>query len=156
MCNCLLLKTDFCFTNETGSLMTMEVSRHMTTWYKGICRSLPCPSGPNIFYFNLQAFLVHLSSIQFSRSIVSNSLGPHGLQHTMLPCPWPTPGACSNSCSASQWCSPTISSSVIPFSSCSQSLPVSGSFPVNQLFASDGQSIRASASASVLPMNIQG
>ena len=95
------------------------------------------------------------SSVQFSRSVVSDSLHPHGLQHARLPCPSPTPRACSNSCPSSQWCPPTISSSVIPFSSCLHSFPASGSFPVSQFFASDGQSIGASASASVLPMNIQ-
>ena len=93
--------------------------------------------------------------VQFSRSVASNSLRPHGLQHTRLPCPLPTPGACSNSCPSSQWCHPTISSSVSPFSFCLQSFPALGSFPMNQFFASDGQSIRVSASASVLPMNIQ-
>ena len=82
-------------------------------------------------------------------------LRPDGLQHTWLPCPSPTPGACSDSCPSSWWCHPTISSSVVPFSSCLQSFPASGSFPVSQFFASDGQSIGASASASVLPMNIQ-
>ena len=80
---------------------------------------------------------------------------PHGLQHTRLPCPSPTPRACSHSCVSSQWCHPTISSSVIPFSSCPQSYPASGSFPMSQPFASSGQSIGVSASASVLPMNIQ-
>ena len=84
-----------------------------------------------------------------------DSLWPHDLQHTRLPCPSPSPGACSNSCQLSQWCHPTISSSVIPFSSCLQSFPASGSFPVSQLCASGDQSIGASASASVLPMNIQ-
>ena len=92
---------------------------------------------------------------QFSRSVVSNSLRPHGLQHARLPCLSPTPGACSNSCPSSQWCHPTISSSVIPFSFCLQSFPASGSFPMSQLFASGGQSIGASPSALVLPMNIQ-
>ena len=87
---------------------------------------------------------------------MSDSLRPHGLQHTRLICPSLSPGACSNSCPLSQWCHPTISSSVPPFSSCLQSFPASGSFPVNQLFTSGGQSIRASASASVLPMSIQG
>ena len=85
-------------------------------------------------------------------SVVSNSLWPQGLQHARLPCPSPSPGACSNSCPLSQWCHPIISSSVTPLSSCPQSFPASGSFP----FASGGQSIGASASASVLPMNIQG
>ena len=84
---------------------------------------------------------------------MSDSLWPHGLPHTRLPCPSATPGACSNSCPLSQWRHPTISSSVIPFSACLQSCPASGSFPVSQFFASGGQSI--GASASVLPMNVQ-
>ena len=94
-------------------------------------------------------------SIRFSCSVVSNSLWPHGLQHTRPLCPSPTPRVYSNSCPLSQWCHATISSSVIPFSSRLQSFPASGSFPMNQFFASGGQSIRVSASASVLPMNIQ-
>ena len=92
---------------------------------------------------------------QFSRSVMSNSLQPHRLQHTRLPCSSPTPRACSNSYPLSRWCHPTISSSVVPFSSCLQSFPASGSFPVGPLFVSGGQSIGVSASASVLPMNIQ-
>ena len=95
------------------------------------------------------------SSVQYSLSVVSDSLQPHGLQHARLPCLLPTPGACSNSCSSSQWCHPTISSSVVPFSSCLQSFPASRSFSMSQFFASGGQSIGASASASVLPMNVQ-
>ena len=83
------------------------------------------------------------------------TLRPHGLQHARLPCPSPTPRTCSNSCPLSRWCHPTISSSVIPFSSCLQSFPALGSFPRSQLFASGGPSIGVSASASVLPMNIQ-
>ena len=94
------------------------------------------------------------SSVQFSRSVMSDSLGPHGLQHARLPCPSQTPRACSNSCPLSQWCHPTISS-VIPFSSCLQSFPASGSFPMSQFFTSGGQSIGISGSASVLQMNIQ-
>ena len=86
---------------------------------------------------------------------MSDSLWPHGLQHARLACPSPTPGACSNSCPSSWWYHPTISSSVVPFSSCLQSFPASGSFPMSQFFASGGQSIGGSASASVLPMNIQ-
>ena len=86
---------------------------------------------------------------------MSDSLPPNGLQHARLPCPSPTPGACSNSCLSSRWCHQTVSSSVIPFSSCLQSFPASGCFPISQFFASGGQSIGASASASVLPMNIQ-
>ena len=89
----------------------------------------------------------------FSRSIVSDSLQPHEPQHARPPCPSPTPGAYPNSSLLSWWCHPTISSSVIPFSSCPQSFPASGSFPMSQFFASGGQSIGVSASTSVLPMN---
>ena len=92
-------------------------------------------------------------SVQFGCSVMSNSVWPHGLQYTRLPCPSPTPGACSNSCPLSQWCHPTISSSVVPFSSCLQSFPELGSFPVSQFFKSGSQSTRASAS--ILPKNIQ-
>ena len=87
---------------------------------------------------------------------MSDSLWPHVLQHARLPCPSPTPGAYSNSYSLSWWCHPTISSSVVPFSSCPHSFSASGSLPVSELFASGGQSIGVSASAWVLPMNIQG
>ena len=90
----------------------------------------------------------------FSHSIVSNSLRPHGMQHARLPCPSPSPGACSNSCPLSRWCHPTISSSVIPFS-CLQSFPASGSFQMSPFFTSGGQSTGVSALESVLPMNIQ-
>ena len=86
---------------------------------------------------------------------MSNSLLLHGLQHASLPCPSPTPRAYLNSCPLSQWCHSTISSSVVPFSFCLQSFPASGSFPMSQFFASGDQSIRVSASASVLPMHIQ-
>ena len=103
-----------------------------------------------------------MNSDQFSSSVISlhipalgHSLQPHGEQHTRLPCPLPTSRACANSCPSSWWCYPTISSSVIPFSSCLQSFPASGSFPMSQFFTSGGLSIRVSASASVLPMNIQ-
>ena len=89
-------------------------------------------------------------------SVVSDSLWPYGLQHARLPCPSPTPGACSNSCASSRWCHPAISSSIIPFSSCLQSFPTSESFPMNWLFESGGQSIGASASTTFLLMNIQG
>ena len=96
------------------------------------------------------------NSVQFSRSVMSNSLWPHGWQHIRLPCPLPSPGACSNSCPSSRWCHPAISSSVVLFSSCLQSFPASGSFPVSQFLASGGQSVRVSALASIHPMNIQG
>ena len=95
-----------------------------------------------------------MRSVQFSGS-VSDSLGPHESQHSRPPCPSPTPGVYSNSCPSSWWCHPAISSSVIPFSSCPQSLPASESFPMSQLFAWGSQSTGVSALASVLPMNIQ-
>ena len=91
----------------------------------------------------------------FNCSDVSNSLQSHGLQHARPPCPSPSPGTCSSSCPSSRWCHPTISSSVVPFSSCLQSFPASGSFPMSQFFTSGGQSTGILASASVLPKNIQ-
>ena len=91
-----------------------------------------------------------VSSVQFSPSFVSDSLRPHGLQHSRLPCSSPTPRAYWNSCPLSRWCHPTISSSVVPFSSCLQSFPAPGSFPMSHFFTSGGQSIGVSASASVL------
>ena len=99
--------------------------------------------------------VIYLSSVQFSHSVVFDCLRPYGLQLARLPCPSPTPRAYSNSCPSCRWCHPTISSPFVPFSSSLQSFPASGSFPVSQLFASGGQSIGVSASASVLPMNIQ-
>ena len=99
--------------------------------------------------------LLSCFSVQFSRSVVSDSLWPHELQHVRPPCPSPTPGVHSDSHLLSQWCHPAISSSVVPFSSHLQSFPASGSFQMTQFFRSGGQSIRDSASASVLPMNIQ-
>jgi len=99
--------------------------------------------------------VLYISSVQFSCSVVSDSLRPHRLQHTRRPCPSPIPEAYSNSCPSSRWCHPTISSSVIPFSSHLQSSLASGSFQMSWFFASGGQSIGVSASVSVLPMNIQ-
>ena len=109
-------------------------------------------------WMNLESImLIESQSVsQVSRSVVSDSLRPHESQHARPPCPSPTPGVHPNSCASSRWCHPAISSSVIPFSSCLQSLPTSGSSPMNQLFAWGGQSIGVSASASVLPMNTQG
>ena len=100
-------------------------------------------------------WLIKSNSVQFRRSVVSNSLRPHGLQHARPPCPLPTPRVYSNSCPLSQWCHPTISSLVVPFSSCPQSFPASGPFQISQFFTSGGQSIGVLASSSVLPMNIQ-
>ena len=96
------------------------------------------------------------SILLFNHSILSDSFGPHGLQHARLPCHSLFPRDCSNSCPLSQWCHPIISSSVVPFSWCPQYFQASGSFPVGQLFSSGGQNIEASALASVFPMNIQG
>ena len=93
--------------------------------------------------------------VQFSHSLMSDSLWPHGLQHPMIPCPSPSTGACSNSCPLNWWCHPTISASVVPFYSCLRSFSESGTFPMNWLFVSGGQSIGASASASDLPINTQ-
>ena len=103
----------------------------------------------NKYFRQINCFLL------FSRSVVFDCLRPHGLQHTRLLCPSLSPRACSNSCPSSWWCHPTNSSSVIPFSSCSQSFPASGSFLMNRLFASGDQSTGASVSALLLPMNIQ-
>ena len=102
--------------------------------------------------FQLQ---ISQSLSQFSRSVMSDSSRPHGLQHTRPPCPSPTPRVYSNSCPLNRWCHPTISSSIIPFSSRLQSFPVSGSFQMSQFFTWGGRSIGVSASTSVLPMNIQ-
>ena len=105
------------------------------------------------------AILIHsihlINSVQFSHSVMSDSLWPHEPQHAKPPCPSQTPRDYSNSCPSSQWCHPAISSSVVPFSSCTQSLQASGSFPMCQLFMWGGQSIGVSASSSVLPMNTQ-
>jgi len=103
-----------------------------------------------------ERFVVARGSVQFSRSVVSDSLWPHGLQHARPPCPSPTPGDHLKSCPLSWWCHPTILSSVVPFSSCLQSFPESESFQMSQFFTSGGQSIGLSASASVLPINNQG
>ena len=109
---------------------------------------------PSSVYYSLS--LIHqFSSVQFSCSVVSDSLWPHGLQHARPPCPSPATRACSNSCPLSQWCHRTVLSSVIPFSSCLQSFPTSGSFKMSWLLASGGQRIGVSASAPVLSMNIQ-
>ena len=96
-----------------------------------------------------------ICEVQFSHSVVSDSLRPHEPQHARPPCPAPTPRVYPNPCPLSRWCYPTISSSAVPFSSCPQSFSASGSFPMSQLFASGGQNIRVSASTSVLPMNTQ-
>ena len=136
---------------------------------KGICCNIlkmTSPSSLRTHWKNnihLHMFLGTLSvilqsfnqSVQFSHSVMPNSLQPHGLQHAKPPYPSPTPRVYSNSCPLSWWCHPTILSSVVPFSSCLQSFPASGSFQMSQFFTSAGQSIGVSASATALPMNIQ-
>ena len=133
------------------------------------CGRFSCSSGnllPSCWYTVTKEFLnsrvppelcpsVKLSSVQFSRSVVSDSLQPHELQHARPSCPSQTPRVYSNSWPSGWWCHPAISSAVVPFSSCPRSLPASGSFPMSQLFASGGQSIGASATALVFPMNTQ-
>ena len=106
-------------------------------------------------YFNVSGIISLFSSVQFSFSVVSDTLRPHETQHARPPCPSPTTGVHPNPCPLCQWCHPTISSSIIPFSSCPQSFSASGSFQVSQLSASDGQSTGVSASTSVLPVNTQ-
>ena len=132
---------------EKQNSLSLPASSHFTLWQiyclLPIIPSLWVPFPP-----------LPISSVQFSHSVMSDSLWPHRLQHTGLPFPPPSPGACSSSCPSSWWCHPTISSSLVPFS-CLQSFPASGSFPVSQFFTSGGQNIGVSASASVLPMNIQ-
>ena len=117
----------------------------LLTFLRGENKTTSCPLG----------VLLPISTVQFSRSVMSDSLRPHELQHARPPCPSPTPGVHPNQCPLSRWCHPAISSSVIPFSYCPQSFPASGSFQMNQLFASGGQSIGVSASTSVLPKNTQ-
>ena len=119
-----------------------------------------CHSIVSLYFFLHWSLITPLlffqfSSVQSSHSVVSDFLWPHGLQHARSPCPLPTPRIYSNSCPLSQWWHVTITSSVIPFSSCLQSFPESGSFPMNLFFSIDGQSIGVSASASVLALNIQ-
>ena len=128
----------------------------------GPCSSNLCCSRVNhTLYFMPMGLFIFTAwinipvSVQFSCSVLSNSMWPHGLQHIRHPCPSPTPGAYSNSCQSCWWCRPTLSSSAVPFSSRLQSFPASGSFPMSQFFTSGDQSIGVSASASVLPMDIQ-
>ena len=133
-------------------------SRRVTTpsWFSGSLR--PFLYSSSMYSWHLLIFSASITSLpflpfQFSHSVMSNSLWPHGWQHAWLPCPSPTPKA--NSCPSTRWYHPTISSSVVPFSSCLQSFPASGSFPMSQFFTSDGQNIGVSTLVSVLPMNIQ-
>ena len=134
-------RTPTATTEVPGALLTPVLSH--PSGVTGTSRAQPQPGTPS------------QGLVQFSRSVVSNSLQPHGLQHARPPCPSPTPGVYSNSCPLSQWCHPTISSSAVPFSCRLQSFPASGSFLVSQFFPSGGQSTGVSVSASVLPVDIQ-
>ena len=127
--------------------------QNCSSWFPRVILGRQTDSIINL-WANWSSDLCSRIKLQFSRTVVSDSLWPYGLQHARLLCLSPTPGACSNSCPLSRWCHPAISSAVIPFSSCLQSFTVSGSFPVSQFFASRGQSIHISASVLVLPMNI--
>ena len=145
----MLLSEHWFFSEVTEKVMVGDLKAY-----------LPCSwklSSLYVNYFCLFVcfYLTSVQSVQFSCSVVSDSLRPHESQHTRPLCPSPTLGVYPNSCPSSQWCHPTISSSVVPFSSCPESLPASGSFPMSQLFAWGGQSIGVSASASVLPVNIK-
>ena len=133
----------------TNTSKTFECSSILNGSFKKLLGQCKCNYG-------FGPWILHqYQSVQFSRSVLSDSLRPHESQHARPPCPSPTPGVHSNSCPSSRWCHPTISSSVVPFSSCPQSLPASGSFPMSQLFTWGGQSIGVSALASVPPMNTQ-
>ena len=129
-----------------------SITKNICQFWAFICKMKSKPQPLKGIWSILQSLGL---SVQFSHSVVSDSLWPHGLQHARLLSPSPTPRVYSNSCPSSQWCHPTISSSVIPFSFHLQSCPASGSFPVSQFFTSGGQIIGVSASASVLPMNNQ-
>ena len=145
-----------CHVNFRISLPSLSLS--LATWWdfiKSINHLWIKLTNIEMIYVPLCRSLVSLCSVLFSQSVLSDCLRPHGLQHVRLPCPSPTPRVYSNLCPLSQRCHPTISSSVVPSSSCLQSFPASGSFQMSQFFASGGQSIRVSASTSVLPMNIQ-
>ena len=150
LCGC----TKLCGTQSSIPVELMEPLYVWMPHYSTLSRVLNLDAkytegklGPDAFQFSF--------SVQFSHSVMSNSLQPHEWQQARPPCPSPTPGVYSNSCLSSRWCHPAISSSVVPFSSCPQSLPESGSFPMSQLFTWGGQRIGVSASASVLPLNTQ-
>ena len=168
---CSRIYSRFLFSIGSGLNSSAKFSRTLITWLHSIYSSLFSPTPQRELSLSLRPASVSLPfhcqmmlcyglpesfliSVQFSRSVMSGSLRPRGLQHARLPGPTPAPRACSNSCPSSWWWHPTILSSV-PFSSCLHSFLASGSFPMSQFFASGGQSIGASASASVLPMDIQ-
>ena len=143
------------WTEKPGWLPSMGSQRIRHNWVTKHSTAYNLQSIKTSFQWSIFN-MVQFSSVQFSHSVVSDSLWPHELQHARPPCPSPTPRVHSDSCPSSQWCHPTISSSVIPFSSCPQSFPASGSFQMSQLFTSGGQSTGVSALASFLPKKSQG
>ena len=150
--------SSFTFIKRLFSSSSLSAIRVVSSAYLRLLIFLPAILIPD-YVSSSPVFLMmysQFSSVQFSRSIVSDSLWPHESQHTRSPCPSPTPRVHSDSRPSSQWCHPAISSSVVPFSSCPQSLPASESFPMSQLFAWGGQSTGVSALASVLPKKSQG
>ena len=142
-----LIVSIFCYCKEYVYIHIKYVSLYLYFTFK-LMKYMILPLGKSV---HLKPFI----SVQFSRSVMSDSLWPHGMQHARPPCPSPTPRVYSNSCPLSRWCHPTISSSVVPFSPSIQSFPASGSFQMSQFFTWGGQSIGVSDSASVLPMNTQ-
>ena len=142
---CILLQINLKSPLTVNSISGLSLHVHTHTHIIVLCLLLS----------KLYPVLFFSLSVRFSRSVVSNSLQSLGLQHSRPPCPSPTPRVYSNTCPLSRWCHPTISSSVVPFSSRLQSFPASGSFQMSQFFTSGGQSIGVSASTSVLPVNIQ-
>ena len=130
------------------SILAVFPTREQTAW--GLMYRF---SSASVMVQDLSSAISLFSLVQFSHSVMSDSLWPHELLHARSPCPSPTPGVYPNSCPLSRWCHPTISSSVVPFSSCLQSFPASGSFQMSQFFTSGGQTI--GVSAAILPMNIQ-
>ena len=144
--------TSYSLHSRWMKVFSPSITKNICQFWAFICKMKSKPQPLKGIWSILQSLGL---SVQFSHSVVSDSLWPHGLQHARLLSPSPTPRVYSNSCPSSQWCHPTISSSVIPFSFHLQSCPASGSFPVSQFFTSGGQIIGVSASASVLPMNNQ-
>ena len=165
MNKCVCMAESLCCPPETITTLLISYAWHQNkNFFKNLKRGETLFSDNSMLYLeNSKESITSLitrdsitfSSVQFSRSVVYDSLWPRGLQHARPPCPLPTPGVYPNSCPLSWWCHPTTTSSVVPFSSCFQSFPASGSFPMSQFFESGGQSIEVSASTSVFPMNIQ-
>ena len=152
---CPQSKGEFFFFMVTAQSFIQMVQTKDSTLSRHEGRMTPRERPQSVLAFSFCKLCLLPPEPQFSRSVGSDSLRPHGLQHARLPCPSPTPGACSNSCPSNGWCHPTISSFVVSFSPCLQSFPASGYFQMSQFFSSGAQSIRVSASTSVPPMNIQ-